>query len=279
MKQVRFRPGRAAPMNVLFSKSRTASYPPLPQVLAPRSEAQHLRLRCFGTQAEDLEVNFASDRPNLITDVLACCTLPQADHDLLWDLPVGKRIECLLSLISLEGVEEMDVDLQCSRCGLRYEVSLTLQELLESGRRANCEEVEVRVATAVRRFRRPTGRDQLTWLTQIYDDEASCAAAMIASLALDGADVPAVEVEAVLDEFDPLLRAPLTAICPDCGYEGEHEVDLAGMALSRLQCAQNSLLAAVDILASRYHWSEPEIFALPEWRRTRYLQLLQQETR
>ena len=123
MKQVRFRPGRAAPMNVPFSKSRTASYPPLPQVLAPRSEAQHLRLRRFGTQAEDLEVNFASDRPNLITDVLACCTLPQADRDLLWDLPVGKRIECLLSLISLEGVEEMDVDLQCSRCGLRYEVN------------------------------------------------------------------------------------------------------------------------------------------------------------
>src|SRR6266576_1829359 len=166
-------------MNVPSSNSLTVPYPPLPQALEPRREAPRLRLRRFGTQAEDLDVNFASDRPNLITDLLACCTLPQVDRDLLWDLPVGKRIECLLLLISLEGVEEMDVDLYCSRCGLRYEVSLTLQELLESGRCANREEVEVRVATAVRRFRRPTGRDQLTWLTQIYSDEESCAAAMI----------------------------------------------------------------------------------------------------
>jgi hypothetical protein len=266
-------------MNVPSSNSLTVPYPPLPQALAPRREAHRLRLRRFGTQAEDLDVNFASDQPNLITDLLACCTLPQVDRDLLWDLPVGKRIECLLLLITLEGLEEMDTDLRCSRCGLGYEVSLTLDELLESGRGANCGEVEVRVGTVVRRFRRPTGRDQLTWLEQAYEDETSCTAAMIASLALDATDVPAVELESVLDEFDPLLSAPLRVACPDCGCEGEHEVDLAGMALSRLRRSQDSLLVAVDLLASRYNWSEPEIFALPEWRRARYLQMLQQETR
>src|SRR5712691_5057820 len=124
-------------MNVPFSNAQTAPYPPLPPALALRGEARHLRLRRFGTQAQDLEVNFFSDRPNLITDLLACCTLPQADRDLLWDLPVGKRIECLLWLARLEGIEEMDVDLGCSRCGLRFEASLTLDELLDSSKVAS----------------------------------------------------------------------------------------------------------------------------------------------
>lgn len=266
-------------MNVPFPNPVTAPYPLLPDSLALRSEAHRLRLRRFGTQVEDLEVNFATDRPNLVTDVLACCTLPHADRDLLWDLPVGKRIECLLALLSLEGIEEMDADLRCSRCGQISEVNLTLHELLGAGSAASCREVQVSVGTGVRRFRLPTGRDQLTWLAQTYDDEASCAAAMIASLALDDTDVAAVELESVFDEFDPLLRAPLRVACPDCGGEGVHEIDLAGMALARLQRAQNSLLAAVHLLASRYHWSETEIFAVPEWRRSRYLQMLQPETR
>ena len=265
-------------MNVPFPNPATAPYPPLPESLAERSHAARLRLRRFGVQVEDLEVNFAANRPDLITDVLACCTLPHADRDLLWNLPVGKRIECLLSLLSLEGTRDMDADLRCSHCGLNVEVSLTLGELLESGRVANCEEVQIKVATGVRRFRRPTGRDQLTWLAQAYADEASYAAAMIESLALEDTDVPAVELESALDEFDPLLRAALKVVCPDCGCEGEHELDLAGMALAQLQRAQDSLLAAVHLLASRYHWSETEIFAVPEWRRARYLKMLQPET-
>jgi DNA-directed RNA polymerase subunit RPC12/RpoP len=278
MKPVRFRSGRAF-MNAAFSSSVTAPYPLLPESLALRSEACTLRLRRFGTQVEDLEVNFATARPNVVTDVLACCTLPQADRDLLWDLPVGKRIECLLCLLSLEGIEEIDADLRCSRCGLNFEISLTLNELLEVGRGANCREVRVKVGTEVRRFRRPTGRDQLNWLAQKYEDEADCATAMIASLALDDTDVPEVELESVFDEFDPLLRAPLTAACPDCGDAGEHEIDVAGIALSRLQQSQKVLLATVDLLASRYHWSESEIFAVPEWRRAHYLQMLQPEMR
>ena len=149
-------------MTVLFPNPATAPYPPLPESLAGRSHADRLRLRRFGTQVEDLEVNFAANRPDLITDVLACCTLPHADRDLLWNLPVGKRIECLLSLIALAGTTDMDADLRCSHCGLSVEVSLTLDELLESGRVVNCEEVQIRLTTKIRRFRHPTGHDQLT---------------------------------------------------------------------------------------------------------------------
>jgi len=210
---------------------------------------------------------------------LACCTLPDPDHDLLWDLPVGKRIECLLVLVALDDAQEFDTDRHCPQCQQPFEVTLTISELLEAGRAADRAVVEAGEEGAMRRFRRPTGRDQLGWLARTFPDEAAAVAAMITSLARDSTDVPAAALEAALDEADPLVRAPIVTACPDCGYEVENEIDLAGMALARLRRSQDSLFAAVDLLASRYHWSEAEILSLPEWRLSRYIDLLQREGR
>jgi hypothetical protein len=238
-----------------------------------------LRFRRFGTRVEDLQVDLTADPPMAITDVLACCTLPNPDHDLLWDLPVGIRIECLLVLAALDGAEEFDTERRCPGCRQRFEVTLTINELLEAGRAADRTVVEVGKEGAMRRFRRPTGRDQLGWLARTYPGEGAVMAAMIESLASDGTDAPAAAVEAALDEADPLVRAPVVTACPDCGYEVEDEIDLAAMTLARLRRSQDSLFAAVDLLASRYHWSEAEILSLPEWRRARYVKLLRQEGR
>jgi hypothetical protein len=194
-------------------------------------------------------------------------------------LPVGKRTECLLVLAALDGADQFDAELGCPRCRQPFDVTFTIDELLEAGRAADRTVVEVRTGGEVRRFRRPTGRDQLAWLARTYSDEAGAVAAMIASLALDDADVPSSALEVALDGADPLLRGPVAAACPDCGCQLEHEIDPAAMALARLRRSQDSLFAAVDLLASRYHWSEAEILSMPEWRRTRYMDMLQRETR
>ena len=86
-------------------------------------------------------------------------------------------------------------------------------------------------------------------------------------------------MEGALDAADPLVRAAVEAACPDCGRTSEHEMDLAGFVLARLARAQDALLETVHLLASRYHWSEAEILALPAWRRARYVALLERETR
>jgi hypothetical protein len=258
------------------SSHQTAAYPPPPDPLA---RGRELRLRRFGAHVDDLQVDLTADRPTVITDLLACCTLPDADRDLLWDLPIGKRTECLLVLAALDGAQQFDADLRCPRCRQLFEVTFTIDELLEAGRGADWTVVEVRTEGAVRRFRRPTGRDQLAWLARNYPDEAAVMAAMIASLALDDVDVPASALEDALDEADPMVRAPVAAACPDCGCQIAHEIDLAGMALARLRRSHDSLFAAVDLLASRYHWSEAEILSLPEWRRARYVDMLQREAR
>jgi hypothetical protein len=257
---------------------QTAPYPALPEALARRGVGQ-LRLRRFGACVQDLQVDLTADRPSAITDLLACCTLPEADRELLWDLPVGKRIECLVVLSGLDGVEQFDADIRCPGCRQRFEVTLTLDELLDAGRAAHRTAVEVRIEGEARRFRLPTGRDQLDWLAHIYPDEAAVVTAMVSALAMDGARAPAEVIEAALDEADPLLRVPVEARCPDCGCPVECEIDIAGMALARMRRSQDALFGAVDLLASRYHWSEAEILSLPAWRRARYVDLLQTEGR
>jgi hypothetical protein len=241
---------------------------------AARVRAGQLHLRPFGTHFDDLEVDFTARSPVVITDLLTRCAGPEADPEQLWDLPVGKRIRCLLILAALSGVEEFEAGIDCPRCGVAVEVTLTFSELLEASRPHQADEVDV---AGSGRYRLPTGRDQLGWLDHAGEDEGDMVNRILASLHLEGA-APAAMVEAALDEADPLVRTSVTAVCTDCRHEAELEMDVAGQALRSLQRQQAGMLEGVHLLASRYHWTEAEIFALPAWRRDHYLELLSRET-
>ena len=226
-----------------------------------------LEFRRFGSRAGDLEVDLTAVRPHAITDALAACAVTDVARDALWDLPVGQRIEYLLGLT---GADEFDTELRCAACGTVFEVSLTVGELLDAAAAAGTDAIQVGGA----RFRRPAGRDQLAWLEHARTDDTKLIDHIVATLALDDADCPLAALEAAFGEADPLLRAPVTAACPECGHQEEHETDPTGVALNHLTRVQDSLFAAVEALASRYHWSEADILALPEWRRARYLQMI-----
>jgi hypothetical protein len=245
--------------------------------MLPASTGLGARFRRFGACLDDLQVDLAAPRPHVITELLARCMVPAAGREVLWDLPVGKRIALLLRLAAADGVEEFDAELRCASCRSSFEVTLTVEEMLAAaGERGD--PVEVRWEGGVARFRRPTGRDQLAWLERSYADEAALAAGMAESLALDAMETPLAAIEAAMDEADPLMRAAVTAACPECGREDEYETDPAGMALAHLATVQGGLFQEVDALASRYHWSEAEILGLPEWRRKRYVAMAQRET-
>jgi hypothetical protein len=227
-----------------------------------------LEFRRFGSHAGDLQIDLTAVRPHVMTDALAACALTEVDREALWDLSVGKRIEYLLTLT---GADEFDAELRCAACGSVFEIGLTVAELLDAAAAAGTGAIQVGDA----RFRRPAGRDQLAWLEHARTDDATLTDHIIATLALDDGDCPLAQLEAAFEEADPLLRAPVTAACPECGHAEEHDTDPTGMALNHLTRAQDALLAAVDALASHYHWSEAEILALPDWRRARYLQMIQ----
>ena len=267
----------------------TAPFPPLPAPLEVTYAARHLRLRRFGVAYEDLLVDFGRRiGPQLITELLACCTEnltgPSPTEPFFWALGVGKRIECLLILASMEETGDLSIPLRCSHpsCGRAIELDLTLAELLAVGQEVGEEPISVPLGDEYLVMRRPTGADQLVWLRETFQDELMAVQAMIRTLIVEGPTVAFTptcieHIQTVLDHHDPLVQFGLSVVCPYCQQLASHDVDLAAFAVQRLRVAQTHLIEVVHRLARHYHWTEAEILSIPPWRRACYLTLVERE--
>ena len=250
-----------------------------------------LTLRPFGLYESDLNVDFSNTlRPFLVTQILECCTRSDVTvpQNFFWNLTIGKRIECLLSLIAPEERPNIAVAFACqnANCAQDLEIELSLNEIFSLQEEAYADEqVSMKVGDKQLELRRPTAADQLTWLKSGFADEEAAVQTMIGTLLLsDGPfaseDVVAARVsgiEQLLDENDPLIDFKVEVHCSYCGTERMFEIDLEDLSLRRLRQAQLRLLRTVHTLARHYHWSEKEIFSVPYWRRAHYLSLIEQE--
>jgi hypothetical protein len=270
---------------------------PFPELLEEPQAFEGLSLRPFGILPEDRDVNFhQTSRPNLETQILQCCTCsyqPQPlPPDFFWNLNISTRTACLLLIAALgEGTEDLMIDLRCWQpdCREEMEVELTREEmasLLHPTGKA--ELIEISLGKQTFALRRPTGADQMVWLSQSFADEPTAIQAMVQRLLPEEqwlsfqqawksqADLMQV-VNQAMEEMDPLVNFKLQVQCPGCGTESAHAVDLGDMALRKLRQAQDQLLEKIYRLASHFHWTEDVIFALPPWRRERYLRFIEQE--
>jgi hypothetical protein len=269
-------------------------FPAVPDSLKARHRAGDLVLRPFGVAEGDLQINFnQSPRARLVTELLQHCTAgvdgtPAADFFL--DLTVGKRIECLLKLAASGNRTGFEFKLKCAdtACARELELDLTLDEIASLQRVADeAERITVELEQERLTLRKPLGRDQLSWLGATYADEDEAARAMIRTLASEDAESSVAAaapreigsewlevINQAMDDFDPLVNFNFSAECGECGDLSTRFLDLEELALSELRRAQSNLLATVHKLATRYHWSEREIFAVPHWRRVHYLALI-----
>jgi hypothetical protein len=243
-----------------------------------------LRLRPFPRDREDLDVELdAESDPHAVSAILTRCVARADDQSLdarfLWAMEVGARIECLLRIAALGGAGAFSVRVRClsATCGEPLELDLTLEELLAL-RGDQHAPLVADVGGVTRRLRAPTGEDQLAWLANSYDDLDHAARDLAGSLLeeralapLTDADVEAIERS--LSAHDPFVEFFVRVACPHCSTETEHEVDLASLALGKLREARDALIGEIDVLASRYHWTEAEILEIPRRRRARYLAL------
>jgi hypothetical protein len=233
-------------------------------------------MRRFGTEALDLEVDFAAPLPFVVTELLCRCA--QLDADAAWDLAVGTRTEMLAGIASLTS-GALTVTLRCvdAHCREALEVEISPGELRAWCSFTERDSANVEVNGHQARVRRPTGRDQRVWLDTAWPDADAARRGMLTSLmsslplALDEGAIGAIEAE--LERIDPLVGFSLTVACPACGASASHTVDLDKSALQLLRRTQERLLETVVGLATRFHWTEADIFALPAWRRERYLAL------
>ena len=277
--------------------SRTLPFPEYPVELQEKFSLGDLWLRSFGFFAADLEIDFTlAPRPLQETQILRSCTIDQSGShpaaDFFWDLEVGKRTQCLLIIAALSGqAEQLTLELRCPnlKCRQELEIEFSLAELvnLQSGGSQH-EVIEVMVGTENLSFRKPTGKDQLEWLSRSFSDARTAVQAMADTLmsgsysetpwrAGNLADAWIQDIGEVLAASDPLVNFKVRVRCPDCGSNEMHSLDLGALALDRLRSAQNRLLETIHSLARHYHWTEKEILEIPPWRRARYLALIEKE--
>lgn len=290
----------------MFSSNtdRQHPFPAIPEEIKDKFAISNLFLRPFGWFEQDLNIDFNQKlRPYLETQILECCTRDsnckrcdafgatrRIDRNFFWELEIGKRTECLLILATLAGASELTVSFRClnQACRQQMEINLTIEELIEIQQQSSQMELRVRIGNDSVAIRKPTGREQLQWLSQSFTDEKAAVQVMIQNLLaeheksrfLPAGIVPDEWVQAIdetMADLDPLVNFTLLVNCPYCETQNQHGLDLGELSLQRLHHAQENLLRSVHRLASHYHWSEAEVFAVPAWRRSRYLALIEKE--
>ncbi len=268
--------------------SGTKQLIPLPELshlygsdLSPSRDAGFRR---FGIFKDDLGFDFGSpNRAAIATKLLDHCTVDPdraLPKDFYRDMSIGKRIECLI-VLALGGDDALRFPFKCSGCGEELELEMTIGEIAEMQREADgVENVSVELSRGRTDFRRVAGRDQEKLVNKVFLDDIDAAAEIISTIAvgpalLDGLDADDLErVEAAMADADPLVDFQCRIECGECGQLNDREIDLFETALDMLSRAQRRLVLSVHRLAAKYHWSEQEIFAVPEWRRRQYLELI-----
>lgn len=207
-------------------------------------------------------------------DRLWAWVAPDLDPEARAGSTIGTRDRALLdATIALFGAEG-ECRVACSRCAEQLEFPLTLTELqTDTG---SSEPFEVSLEDWKVRARVPTCGDLagdaqpdtlLARCVLSVQHEGQPAALSDAPGALHAA------IEQGMSERDPQADLQFQLQCPACEHAWTTTFDPATWLWTELEGAAHHLFAEIDLLARVYHWSEPEILALPDERRRRYVEL------
>ena len=187
-----------------------------------------------------------------------------------------------LVLLWLMSGRAPDVAVRCAdeNCDADFEITAPLEELREVARvHYPAGPVEIVAGDRLLRLRLPIGADLSRWA-----ESQPSRTEIVGQLLQDDVEIESSTdsqvfslIENALSEADPLVDLELDGECPHCGCHFCVTFDLEGEALRILELEQRDLLDAIDHLARVYHWTEPEIVALPRWRREAYLDRVAEE--
>jgi hypothetical protein len=251
----------------------------------------------------------ARTRPTLVTRLLAgCVSTPGArgtQVDAVRALLVADREFLVLKLRQLTFGSRVQATLVCPECQGKLDMEFDVDALPVETRHPAAD-TEVLQLSPAAVFLDSTGEEHRTVefrLPRGADEEAVAAAGprsvdeasdallerclvRVGSIApVDGATVRALDVrtrasiEERMDAIAPQLGLEMDVTCPECNTVFVEVLDCAALFFEELRLERGQLYRDVHHLALGYHWSEPEILALPRVKRQGYLELLRAERR
>jgi hypothetical protein len=140
-------------------------------------------------------------------------------------------------------------------------------------------------------FRLPNGADQEAVSALLAENEAEALSLLllraiqrIGPLSPPGPERVAAltplaraEIEAEMERVAPRVELNIETACSECGRAFLAPFDLHRFFFGELRTDSDLLYRQVHYLAYHYHWSEPEIMAMPATKRQRYIELLADE--
>lgn len=241
----------------------------------------------FGPRLLSLACSDADGTPWREADAAALC--------------LGDRQFLLLRLAAALWGEQTWLNADCQHCGARFDLPLDRRAVPVHPAGASYPWVDLRLpgSETPLRLRLPDATDEQA-LAIGAGPQAARAAGGAAALGLDRPedlvsaaslvqrclvevdgrpptgdealrwDVEALAaIDAAMDAVAPAVADVLLTTCPACDHTQQLRFDLLP-----LSGHGDDLLAQIHRLASHYHWSEPEIVALPRARRQRYLAMI-----
>lgn len=255
----------------------------------PRDGMERFLSRRFATSRVDLDIDFDTPRPLLVTAILANCLrnldAQSIDVDSLWNWTVVERLQGLLAVALISTGSVTAAVAVCSNEACRNQVEL---ELGLSGFAEEAPQSKIAWTAPDGQSHDcclPTGLDQRDWLEHTQTDGKIDAAWWINRLLqntqnLASTPAPNIWLDALgkaLAEADPLTGLCIDTTCPFCEQLLRVDIDLEWLLIEGLRSQQRRLIEQVHRLALNYHWSETEIVDLPGWRREGYLSRVEAE--
>lgn len=197
--------------------------------------------------------------------------------DAVRQLSVGDRQYLMRALARHIDDAPVWITAGCGRCAEAFDVLVAMAELpvkaAGKGYPVSC----YASSLGELRLRVPNGEDQeaiaglagdaaLTALAARLITDATGGPVEIAALAADELPV----LERVIEDMAPEVATEMLTHCPQC--QTENRVPLN--PYYGTQHPLEALFADIHVIASRYHWSEGDILALPRRRRQTYLAMI-----
>ena len=200
----------------------------------------------------------------------------RSSYEELAALPLGQRNCELLALHAACFSEAVAGWTDCPECGQRLEFELNTGDLM-SQHTGGSQPVVTAGGLA---FRLPNSSDLAAAARE--QDLRSAAVRLLDSCVLEPthqaatwSDDQIAEVGNRMALADPLAKTRLDMTCSACGHSWVELLDVTMFLWIEVDGEVRRLLHDVHLLASHYGWSEAEILALSEWRRSLYREMVQ----
>jgi hypothetical protein len=186
-------------------------------------------------------------------------------------LTLGGRDRILMRVREVLFGPRMTAQERCYACGEPYEVILTAEDVGLGDGGAEDRPIACTLQADGRDYtvRALTAGDMAMAESAAGADAAR--ALLLARVAPGAPDSEAPRIAEALEQLDPLAHVSVVMPCPACGKENELSLDVPAFLWREIEYRVPRLLDQVAELARVFHWSEHDILAMPQSRRSFYL--------